>query len=515
VQGNGPVAPLRSATAVSLTSNALKGTPKAGTAGDEENQADLDKRRVGVMIFMGALGICLLAGLVGAAVIVVAVLRSGKAKDSSESSPVVERSSESSSQRFSPSSSDSPTSSSSAVASSRQSSASESQSSGRLYELPSALQDKVNQSIDKGKDYVYRAVKGGVMATQHSERPGGALALAALTLLECGVPADDPAIQAAAKQVRDLNARSNSTYGMALAILFLDRLKDDQDEALIRSLALRLMAGQRDNGMWTYDCRLLGNADEKLFFDYLKSVDDNVNVLTGKGLKGSASNVPLLPEPGRSFHLVRVIEKGWGAGASTGSGDNSNTQFGLLGLWVAKRHQVPVQASLTLVEHHFRITQNKDGSWMYQNGKYKASMTCAGLLGLAVGKGIAGKKDDAGADEVLTKGVHFLAGVVGTVPSKDKLIGADSIGDLYFLWSVERVAMIYDLQLIGGTDWYRWAAEILVEKQSDDGHWKDRWGDEIDTCFALLVLKRANVAKDLTTNLKKLINVKDLEKARE
>ena len=28
--------------------------------------------------------------------------------------------------------------------------------------------------------------------------------------------------------------------------------------------------------------------------------------------------------------------------------------------------------------------------------------------------------------------------------------------EMYFLWSVERVAMLYDLKTIGGRDWYAW-----------------------------------------------------------
>lgn len=34
--------------------------------------------------------------------------------------------------------------------------------------------------------------------------------------------------------------------------------------------------------------------------------------------------------------------------------------------------------------------------------------------------------------------------------------------ELYYLWSVERVAMLYNLQLIGQKDWYRWGADHLI-----------------------------------------------------
>ena len=45
--------------------------------------------------------------------------------------------------------------------------------------------------------------------------------------------------------------------------------------------------------------------------------------------------------------------------------------------------------------------------------------------------------------------------------------------NLYFLWSVERVAVLYNLPTIGKKEWYRWGAEILVANQKKDGNWED------------------------------------------
>jgi len=43
--------------------------------------------------------------------------------------------------------------------------------------------------------------------------------------------------------------------------------------------------------------------------------------------------------------------------------------------------------------------------------------------------------------------------------------------NLYFLWSVERVAVLYDLKTIGGKDWYGWGAQILLANQRGAGNW--------------------------------------------
>src|SRR5205085_1466861 len=87
-------------------------------------------------------------------------------------------------------------------------------------------------------------------------------ALAALTLLECEVPADDPSIQKAAQAVREASVSLTHTYSLALSILFLDRLGTPGDEAFIESMAVRLLAGQNDAGGWSYDCPLIGDQQE-------------------------------------------------------------------------------------------------------------------------------------------------------------------------------------------------------------------------------------------------------------
>src|SRR5207253_796047 len=46
-----------------------------------------------------------------------------------------------------------------------------------------------------------------------------------------------------------------------------------------------------------------------------------------------------------------------------------------------------------------------------------------------------------------------------------RLVGADGWGDLYFLWSMERMAVVYDLKTIAGKDWHTWGSEILMNAQ--------------------------------------------------
>jgi hypothetical protein len=203
-----------------------------------------------------------------------------------------------------------------------------------------------------------------------------------------------------------------------------------------------------------------------------------------------------------------------------GRTDNSNTQFALLAVWAARRHGVPATRTLNLITRRFLTSQNGDGSWgyLYKLGGGEAerpAMTCVGLLGLAVGYGLAHEAGEA------PRGVVQDPRIVGGFAALSKNVGQPSgrmeklpMKNLYFLWSVERVGVLYNVGTIGGKDWYRWGAEILVANQKQAGNWEGggyHGADAtIDTCLALLFLKRANLATDLATRLP--FNPEDLQK---
>src|SRR5262249_12550674 len=92
-------------------------------------------------------------------------------------------------------------------------------------------QEKVNKAIDKGVAYLKKEqLANGSWGHSHVV---GYTALPGLVLLECGVKPDDPAIRKAAKAVREAVPKLTATYELGLAILFLDRLGDKQDDPLI------------------------------------------------------------------------------------------------------------------------------------------------------------------------------------------------------------------------------------------------------------------------------------------
>ncbi|MGH7168948.1 MAG: hypothetical protein ACRELG_01550, partial [Gemmataceae bacterium] len=132
------------------------------------------------------------------------------------------------------------------------------------------------------------------------------------------------------------------------------------------------------------------------------------------------------------------------------------------------------------------------------------AMTCVGLIGLAVGHGMAQPVPTGQLvqDPRILKALIALHKIVGK--PTDRLTKLP-MQNLYFLWSLERVAVLYRMPAIGDKDWYRWGAQILVTNQHLKGSWSGGGypgsSPTLDTCLALLFLKRANLAKDLTAKL--------------
>lgn len=332
---------------------------------------------------------------------------------------------------------------------------------------------RVNRAIDRGVLFLRKDLSQVREECRY-------LGLMGLALLECGAATNDPAIVYIAARLRAQQAELFQTYELSLAIMFFDRLGKASDRPLIEALGTRLCQGQQEDGTWTYHSQ---------------------------------------PRPkARVNRPVRSVAAPQPAPRPRGIGDHSNTQFGVLGAWVAGRHGVSVHEALERTDNYFQQIQNFDGSWGYRSksGQHRDSMTCAGLMSLALGYGSfkrTGLLDSIwiGRSKSVDRGFGLLAQSLKNLDQKGgarahRIVGADAGGDIYFLWSLERLAMAHDLKVIAGKPWYPWAASLLVESQQQDGSWRDSYGGAVDTCFALLILKRSNVAPDLTNMVGKAKN---------
>jgi hypothetical protein len=363
-------------------------------------------------------------------------------------------------------------------------------------------QAAVNQAVVRGVRYL--------KTTQHPDgswpsiAPFGGTALVGLTLLECGVPPSDPNIQKAAvylrPQVPTLNT-PRGTYETSLGILFFDRLGDSRDRDRIQTLALRLIAGQTATGSWGYVCPPLPANAQKQLAGALHEVRSDPSLRTG-ALRAPGKWHPLVA----NLPIVRDLTLLKADQFRRYEGDNSNTQFAVLALWVARRHDISVDRSAYLVAEHFRHTQAPDGDWSYTPGNViSPATTAAGLLGLAIGRGVALERDGTAAplepEPIVQKAFAYLG---KNIPETPKRLKGQPVplANLYFLWSLERVAVLYGVTRIGDKDWYAWARDTLLVNQQEKGNWQGSGypGSEAthDTCFALLTLLQANLAKDLS-----------------
>jgi hypothetical protein len=374
-----------------------------------------------------------------------------------------------------------------------------------------------------------RAVERGVAALRSMQKTdgrwdyptpsatAGTTALAALTMLECGVEKDDPAIVKAANYVRSQLRGLHYTYSVAISILFFDRLGDPNDEQYIDALGARLVAGQCLNGAWTYDGPDPTQIDEAVI---------RRDVVEDQQRKAKGKADPSEDARRRRDFIQRVLllKQQW-LPSPPKTGDNSNTMFAVIALWVCRRHGLPVENCLKDAAVRLSMTQQPDGGWPYaeeQEPSTSVTMTCAGLLGLAIGYGIRMDNEknsekeknlpghDPSKDRSLAAGVQKVGATVGTPREKLPSFGAangpgagvlpSSTRAYYLLWGIERVAVALNLETFNGKDWYGWGSDILVAAQNPkNGAWEGAYSPGgVDTCFALLFLKKANFATDLS-----------------
>jgi hypothetical protein len=426
-----------------------------------------------------------------------------------------------------------------------------------------ATPKEIDAAIKKGADYLkakYSRVNGGLPpgVVGVADHGIGPTCLAGLAILEAGTPGNDPVVKTITEQVRSAAYSQTKTYQVALCLIYLDRFNDPADEPLIQALGVRLMAGQTPTGGWGYETiSAVAQGDiERL-----------------KAMKAGQAG-KLHPEVEKYAESLAAAGRPAGSTVGAGPGDNSNTQFAILAIWLVRKHGVPVDGTLDLIEKRFLSSQSqRTGGWGYMGpvaggapggGEQMAmmsspSMYCAGLLGLATAVARREErrakaelkteppktepKSDPKADPKKNPDDPFFnpppAKTGGSEPkkhparqpdSRDLAVQAAFAGlgaqvsesakagrgalviqsgkghghhDLYFLWSLERVGVIFGIDKIGGVDWYEAGAHSLVYSQNQDGSWSGGYGGEIDTSFAVLFLCKSNLARDLSGKIGK------------
>jgi Domain of unknown function (DUF4159) len=319
--------------------------------------------------------------------------------------------------------------------------------------------EQVRQSIDRGIAYL-KSQQNPVNGTwpDHGGQVGGVTALCTLALINCGVPIEDEVIQRSLTYLRTV--KPATTYVTSLQTMVFCLAEPQKD----------LLAIQR-NAKWLEETQIKD------------------------GLRRGSWAYP---------------------GLAIG-GDNSNSQFALLGLYEAERAGVPVQdRTWQMTLDYWKSAQNSsDNSFGYYkapNGEAPGtgSMTCAGISSLVIASGrMAAGDAEADGDRVqccgnqagddsserIDRALRWLGRVfsVQQNPQHGGLRGG-GIWHYYFLYGVERVGRMTARRFIGDHDWYREGAAFLCSPnvQQVKGFWQGEAGIEADpniaTSFALLFL---------------------------
>ncbi len=186
-------------------------------------------------------------------------------------------------------------------------------------------------------------------------------------------------------------------------------------------------------------------------------------------------------------------------------GDNSNTQYALLGLRAASEVGVPVNPSVwELSRKYWEKAQKRDGGWAYtpDSRTPTASMTCAGISSLIISghrrfqvqEALNGETiQNCGKGEVnrhVQTGIDWLARHF----SIDQNFGSGQQWRFYYLYGLERAGRLAGVRFLDDHDWYRVGAEELVENRNRlSGSWEGQFQEKntvLATSFALLFLSK-------------------------
>jgi hypothetical protein len=332
-----------------------------------------------------------------------------------------------------------------------------------------ATEAEIEQARLKGLEFI-KGQQNTDGSWEYASYKTGITALCTLALIENGIPTSDPIVDKGYRYVKKQVGDVKNTYEVALSILLLARVGDRQDKTTIRTLGARLLAGQNRAGGWGYSCPTV-----------------EANALSD----------------------VKKLDR------QDGFGDNSCTQFGVLGLWVASRYNVPIEDAMAEVASRFLEGQNADGGWGYQpptadkaeagNTATRNTMSCAGLFSLTVARATRirqqqkdrtstggeqrGEKSTLLADPVYSKGFTKVG---------EFAKGINNGSGKYFLWSVERIGVLLGLEKLGEADWFAQGSEALVKTQRPDGSWSEGKEALSDAAFSILFLRKANLGSDIS-----------------
>ncbi len=249
----------------------------------------------------------------------------------------------------------------------------------------------------------------------------------------------------------------------------------------------------------TQDPRLRFRSDQmQVAVDIVTRADVDATYTTALQALALAE-LPQLPEVKKAMaraadHLVRGTGTAGGYtyqldAANGDAHDQSNSQYGLLGVWAAADWGVRVPSRYwKQTDEFWRTMQTKSGGWGYGAGgpaeAPKNTMTAAGVASLYVCNEFLDRTPTLipKEDKVMANGLAAL--IHGFDPASN---------DFYYLYGVERAGLASGLKYLGQTNWYRATATTILKTQNADGSFSSVFPGASatrSTSYAILFLVR-------------------------
>ncbi len=292
-------------------------------------------------------------------------------------------------------------------------------------------------------------------------------------------------------------------YNVSLRAMALAEHDKEKHQLEVARCAWWLVNAQTDNGQWDYQGPQGPPPD---------AFEKRASPLHAR-LRGSGT---------RAIPTAMVIKRDQPARpASPRAGfgrpyrNTSTAQYAVLGLYAAHRSHVLVpQETWTATRDILLKMQFPDGLWGYidaedtENGfqpdtQATPCMTASNLSVLAILDEVLDPKDPK-VPESAKRGFDSLARGLETLirkppnPPGPNQPGLPPLGTLYhyyWMFTVERAAILWGRERIGTVRWFDVGASDLIQNQAADGSWGEDHDDMTDrlisTSFALLFLRRA------------------------
>ncbi|MBI2933548.1 MAG: terpene cyclase/mutase family protein [Planctomycetes bacterium] len=332
-------------------------------------------------------------------------------------------------------------------------------------------QSKIDRAVDEGARYLLGRLRAGTLNGRPTGRTGGGPGdddllkdeIVLYTLIHAPVDEQDEEFAKLLKGI--LESKLESVYRVALQAMALEALDATKYQGRIAQCGQFLIDNQCGNGQWSYG----------------KEVPPDAWTPSGKKGSGTQSR-------------PRIGLKKRRSGPS--SGDNSNSQYALLGLRACMMSDVVIPTEVfTKAEQWWLQSQTQDGGWDYDMQRVRSehsygAMTAGGASSLAVCKFFL--KKDRRNDPAIQRALAWLAKTFSVTAHPRFDWDTPRHGwKYYWLYALERAGMLCELEKLGSHEWYPAGARFLLEAQGRDGAWDGDRDKITNTCFAILFLRRA------------------------